>query len=173
MAQNFSIQANTYTLKSRVNKKSQSILDRNVNYIIPIYQRPYSWTETQVEKFISDVFKSFWGNNKTTPDEPMFIGTMQLSKINKNNEQDIIDGQQRITTFLILIKVLQLQYGNCKELNEINLNWLSTEVNNGKQQLNLEALINANDLESAFNLNRYLENAIVIKNTIKKITKPR
>ncbi len=173
MPQNFSIQANTYTFKSRINEKSQSIIDRNINYIIPIYQRPYSWKETQVEKFISDIFKSFWGNNKTTPDEPMFIGTMQLSKINKNNEQDIIDGQQRITTFLILIKVLQLQYGNCKELNEINLNWLSTEVNNGKQQVNLEALINSNELESDFKLNRYLENAILINNTIKNITKPR
>ena len=171
---NFSIDAGTFTLKNNVKNQKNCILNRNVNYIIPIYQRPYSWTESQIRKFISDIFFSFWGYNKNSHSEPMFIGTMQLSSI-QNNEQDIIDGQQRISTFLILLKVLKLEYPDIEELESLTFDWLKTKVNSGKQQENLEELINATSLDNLenINLNKYLENTLLIRQVILENIKQR
>lgn len=164
----FSIDANTYTLKHKNRVNDKTILDNNVKYTIPIYQRPYSWTEHQIKKFISDIFISFWGYDKKSFSEPMFIGTMQLSALNDSDEQDIIDGQQRISTFLILLKVLKLNFKNTTEFESLNFEWLETEVNSGKQQEKLQELININCLENIKNddLNKYISNAYIISQVL-------
>lgn len=79
----------TCTLKYNNQEGKATILDNGTKFVIPIYQRPYSWTDEQLRKFISDIFTSFWGNDGISNEEPMFIGTMQLSTKNINNEQDI------------------------------------------------------------------------------------
>ena len=163
----FSINATTCTLKYNSQTGGNIILNRNKKYIIPIYQRPYSWTEQQIGKFVSDIFRSFYGYNKTTPPEPMFIGTMQLSEeefVTENEtEQKVIDGQQRLTTFLVLLKLLILQYPSNKELNNINLQWLETRVNNGEQNKKLTEFINLDKIEVENSQNKYIQNAIIIK----------
>jgi hypothetical protein len=165
----FIINAKTCTLKYNNQNDQAIILDNETKYIIPIYQRPYSWTEDQIKKFISDIFTSFWGNDCISNEEPMFIGTMQLSEKNKEKsetKQEIIDGQQRISTFLILIKVLKNKFSNCKELENVNLNWLITRVNNGTQQIFLEEMITNELLSLENSLNPYLKNAFLIKELI-------
>ncbi len=162
----FSIDAGTYTLKYNSQSESNVILNGSANYLIPIYQRPYSWTEHQIKKFINDIFVSFWGYEKDKKAEPMFIGTMQLSEPKSHNTQHIIDGQQRITTFLVLLKVLKIRYFD--ELQAIELNWLKTEVNNGEQQKNLEELLALTNIDSVDNntLNTYVKNALFINQLI-------
>ncbi len=59
---------------------------------VPIYQRPYAWTEEHINDLINDLKESF-------PEE-YFIGTIVVSK--KNNYLEIIDGQQRLATFSII-----------------------------------------------------------------------
>ena len=164
----FSIDDGTFTLKNKHKNPGNNILDRGVNYVVPIYQRPYSWTDHQIRKFINDILISFWGNNKDSDTEPMFIGTMQLSIISQDNKQDIIDGQQRISTFLLLLKVLQLKFPELPELKKLNLNWLETKVNNGKQQENLIDLINIESLENPTEskLNKYVQNAKIINHIL-------
>ncbi len=158
----FSINANTYTFKG--NKLETSIINNNTKYIIPIYQRPYSWGENEVSKFIQDIFISFWGYEKEIENqEPMFIGTMQLSELKSDNKQYIIDGQQRISTFCLLIKYLQLKVNNVDEILNIDLkSLLKTEVNNGTQQALYEdciTLINFEKIDAEkFTNNRYVEN---------------
>lgn len=168
----FSINAKTCTLKHNNQNGTDFILNNQVKYIIPIYQRPYSWTDEQIRKFISDIFLSYWGFDRTPIEEPMFIGTMQLSNkkyINKvKSEQEIIDGQQRLTTFLILIKVLQTFYPNSSVLLEFKLNWLETRVNNGQQQLYINEFIESDLYEFTETLNPYLNNAYLIKEVIKE-----
>ncbi len=128
----FSIKANTYNLKG--GDKTTSIINDEIQYIIPIYQRPYSWGETEVSKFIRDIFISYWGyEKKIESQEPMFIGTMQLSEVKSEKNQYIIDGQQRITTFSLLFKYLNLTMNDLK---------LKTEVNNGTQQILYDECIN-------------------------------
>ncbi len=166
----FSINAKTCTLKYNNQNGKETILTNQTKYIIPIYQRPYSWTEDQIRKFLSDIFLSYWGITGYIIEDPMFIGTMQLSEkkfVDKqHNEQEIIDGQQRLTTFLILFKVLKGKFPDCNELKTITLDWLETRVNNGEQQLGLNELLNSDLLFNDETLNPYLKNAYLIAEII-------
>ncbi|WP_268222973.1 DUF262 domain-containing protein [Sinomicrobium oceani] len=169
----FSIDANTYTLKGDPSRNIGAIIDNKTKYIIPIYQRPYSWEDEQVRKFLSDIFSSYWGNDGHAEEEPMFIGTMQLSEKNGDNEQDIIDGQQRLTTFLILLKVLSLSesYPSNGELQSLTFDWLSTRVDNGEQQQYLKEAIDDDLTFNGKTINRYLKNASLIKDIISEQSK--
>jgi len=173
MEQNFTINANTSTLKYNSQNNGSTILKNNIKYIIPIYQRPYSWTDIQIKKFLSDVFISYWGNDCIEIiKEPLFIGTMQLTVASESNTQEIIDGQQRLTTFLILLKVLKNKYKNCIELNDISLDWIYTKVSSGKQQSYLEEVLNDDLLNNENQLNPYLNNALLIKEFIENKVSP-
>lgn len=161
----FSINAKTCTLKINSQIGGGIILDGKTQYVIPIYQRPYSWTDEQIRKFISDIFSSYWGNERELTKEPIFIGTMQLS--DRNGEQhNIIDGQQRLTTFLILLKVIKNMFSEQQSVKDISLDWLSTRVNNGNQQIYLEELIKSDLLYCEETLNPYLKNALLIKEIV-------
>lgn len=101
----------------------------------------------------------------------MFIGTMQLSektinsKTNKST-QNIIDGQQRLTTFLVLLKLLKIQFPKNEELQNINLDWLETRVNNGEQNNYLQEFISSDKigiLDNTTNNSMYIKNALIIK----------
>lgn len=164
IAQNktFSIHAKTCTLKYNTQNSKDIVLDNQAKYTIPIYQRPYSWTDEQVRKFLSDIFLSYWGSESTIIEEPMFIGTMQLTKKSYDNEQEIIDGQQRLTTFLVLLKVLSLKYAECSELQTVTLNWLETRVNNGREQQKLKELINIESIQHEDSNNSYFYNAKLV-----------
>lgn len=166
MQQSFSINAKTCTLKNTSHQENDSqngILDVQTKYIIPIYQRPYSWKNEQINKFVSDIFTSFHGIDGSS--EPMFIGTMQLSVKNQTNEQNIIDGQQRLTTFLIFLHVLKSKFQDCNLLKDIHLDWLSTKVNNGKQQESLQILLNSHTFQES-ETNIYMQNAFLINQII-------
>lgn len=164
----FSINAKTCTLKYNSQNGGDTILNDNTKYVIPIYQRPYSWTEEQIRKFISDIFRSFYGYDKETPPEPMFIGTMQLSEL-KNGidgrmEQFVIDGQQRLTTFLVLIKQLKNEFPDNIELKNISLNWIETKVNNGEQNIFLSEFIESDSNSiTEESQNPYIINAQIVK----------
>jgi uncharacterized protein with ParB-like and HNH nuclease domain len=164
----FSINAKTYTLKHKYEDNGDTVLGDNIKYIVPIYQRPYSWSYEQIQKILTDIFLSYWGNDGNVIKEPMFIGTMQLAKKDiEKKEQQVIDGQQRLTTFLILLKVLKMEFPECKELEFMDFNWLETKVNNGTQQKDFNLLLSFNTFEEFDpNLNTYVENAIHIKNIL-------
>lgn len=162
----FTINAKTSTLKYNSQENGGTILGNNIKYIIPIYQRPYSWNDHQIRKFISDIFTSYWGSDNIVIKEPMFIGTMQLTVANDDKQQEIIDGQQRLTTLFILLKVFKNKYTGCSDLDSISLDWLSTKVNSGKQQSYLEEVINNDLLCNEKSLNPYLINALKISEYI-------
>jgi uncharacterized protein with ParB-like and HNH nuclease domain len=83
--------------------KVVNVLTENRKYIIPSYQRPYSWSEEHTIQLIKDIYDSF--EEKT---QEYFIGS--LICIDKgNNEYEVVDGQQRLTTLsLILAKIRDL-----------------------------------------------------------------
>lgn len=76
--------------------------------VIPEYQRAYSWSIYQCDKLWQDI-ENFIESGNT---DPYFFGTIILDCSNDKNELHLIDGQQRTTTFLLLIKALQLQLQN-------------------------------------------------------------
>ena len=72
--------------------KVQDILTENKKFIIPSYQRPYSWTVDNAEQLIDDIYKS-----SQSEENEYFIGSMIC--INKGqNQYEVVDGQQRLTT---------------------------------------------------------------------------
>jgi uncharacterized protein with ParB-like and HNH nuclease domain len=159
----FSINARICTLKRNSSDQKNVILSENVKYIVPIYQRSYEWAEEELQKFISNLFVSFWGNEGLSPSEPMFYGTMQLSHRNEKNEHEIIDGQQRLSTILVLLLVLQKLFPENKELQSLNFSWLNTRVQSGKQQENLEKILSPDFKFSKKGSNPYQKNAAIIK----------
>lgn len=131
-----------------------------MRYIIPIYQRPYSWTENEVKPFVADLVRNFIQGEK------MFIGTMQLSNpeyiSDKEQEQEVIDGQQRLTTLAILLKELNRKCANEAD-NHINLNLIETRVNKEQNQYLLDYFgDHLSTDEKKVDLNRYEQNARLI-----------
>lgn len=83
-------------------------------YIIPAFQRPYSWGYDQCYQLYTDLIKAFESN------EDYFIGNIIISKSdNDKDELEIIDGQQRMITILLLFKVLHSFQPELKVLKQI------------------------------------------------------
>ncbi|MCI7581373.1 DUF262 domain-containing HNH endonuclease family protein [Campylobacter sp.] len=72
-------------------------------FSIPEYQRKYSWTTKECDKLWQDIddFANAGG------EDPYFFGTI-IADCSERNKLNIIDGQQRTTTFLLFCKALQL-----------------------------------------------------------------
>jgi uncharacterized protein with ParB-like and HNH nuclease domain len=164
MNNTFEIRANTATLLGCKNQDSTfSIL--NHQWEIPIFQRPYSWSEKEIDRLITDMFIGYWGNdeNKDIKEEPIFIGTMQFGDLNKEtNRRPIIDGQQRITTLLLLLNIFK--HNNVESAKNLNYDLLQTKVFNGEQQKNLIAALDSDPSITMEDnsLNKYLINKQII-----------
>ena len=134
----FEIKSYTATI-GHVSNDSHALLNSKVSYIVPVYQRPYEWGEGQVRPFINDIMTNYIGKDGTgNHPEPMFIGTMQLSKrrpiSSKEYQHEVVDGQQRITTLTLFLKELQKHFPDCRYLSELNFNWLQTHVSEQQSQ---------------------------------------
>lgn len=81
-------------------------------FVIPIYQRPYRWEEAQCHKLWDDVLRA--GRNKDGIAH--FVGSVVYIQDGLYNVSDqpallVIDGQQRLTTFMLLIEALARAQG--------------------------------------------------------------
>lgn len=79
-------------------------LEQSENFVIPEYQRGYSWDITQCDKLWQDI-EAFISSNAS---DPYFFGTI-IVDCSETNKFSLIDGQQRTTTFLLLLKALLIQ----------------------------------------------------------------
>ena len=70
-------------------------------FLIPEYQRPYAWTDDQIYTLFEDLVE--YTNNQN--ESSYFLGCI-VSFSNENKEQEIIDGQQRITTLFLLLRAI-------------------------------------------------------------------
>lgn len=85
---------------------------QNKKIIIPDYQRPYKWNEEKCETLWNDIENFAQTDAKIGSD--YFLGTI-VSYINQDENQEIIDGQQRITSFTLLLRAF---YRKLEEMNE-------------------------------------------------------
>lgn len=82
-------------------KKLTNLIGAN-NFLIPIYQRPYSWREEQCEQLMADIEACALGKRNSH-----FFGS--VVRVPDANASVIIDGQQRITTIsLLLLAILRV-----------------------------------------------------------------
>lgn len=103
------------------------VVGNDTYYQIPIYQRPYQWTEENCEKLLDDLFSSY----EYYKESDYFCGSLVLIAIDIDSKTnattyDIVDGQQRLSTFILLAKVLVTLYD--KVLNDKVLNKTSREL---------------------------------------------
>jgi len=80
-------------------------LDSDVKFLIPEYQRKYAWDIYNCDKLWSDITDFIENDNK----DPYFFGTIILNCDKNDTELGLIDGQQRTTTFMLLLKALLIR----------------------------------------------------------------
>ncbi|EJB79604.1 hypothetical protein HPHPH6_1731 [Helicobacter pylori Hp H-6] len=148
---------------------------------IPDYQRPYQWTEKNCEKLLDDLFSSY----EYYKESGYFCGSLVLILISEDPKKaktyDIVDGQQRLSTFILLAKVLATLYS--ERLTEESKDYLQESLitkYGKKDRLNFSAvgfnskkdfqyaLTSFNDAPVSNTKNNYLKNAICLKNYLKK-----
>jgi len=72
-----------------------------LDLVIPSYQRPYKWTEKNIRELILDIQKGI-EDAKKYPNFKYRVGTVILYQENDTKPYEIVDGQQRILSFLLL-----------------------------------------------------------------------
>ncbi len=159
----------------------RDILRDELYYQIPIYQRPYQWTEENCEKLLDDLFFNYEDDRESD----YFCGSLVLIAISEDSKKaktyDIVDGQQRLSTFILLAKVLAALYS--ERLTEESKDYLQESLitkYGKKDRLNFSAvgfnskkdfqyaLTSFNDAPISSNKNNYLKNAICLKNYLRK-----
>ena len=94
-------------------KSLSEIFDTKQQYIIPSYQRPYSWEYDECYQLYSDLIEAF----KTKQD--YFIGNLVIAKSSENKAKlEVIDGQQRLTTIVIFLSALFKRLSSIRKLTE-------------------------------------------------------
>lgn len=105
--------------KLNVDQKTIMLLfsDKKSDFLIPDYQRPYAWEETQCQTLWDDIFAfAFPDNNcdKFDSNEEYFLGSIVTFE-NENNKKEVIDGQQRLTTLMLLLRAFYAKFGNMQD----------------------------------------------------------
>lgn len=91
-----------------VNKQSVEALlgsGKTKPFVIPEYQRPYAWTDEQVETLFEDLWDFTATSGGTEREGSYFLGSI-VAYENEDGEQEIIDGQQRITSLFLLLRAI-------------------------------------------------------------------
>lgn len=78
---------------------------KKYNFVIPDYQRAYSWGEKQISPFINDILEHCDDNNDPTDDTTYYLGHYILENSIDENIYEIVDGQQRISTVYLFLLV--------------------------------------------------------------------
>ncbi len=157
-------------------------LKKGLYHQIPIYQRPYQWTEENCEKLLDDLFFNYEDDRESD----YFCGSLVLVKSDPNSKTetyDIVDGQQRLSTFILLAKVLADLYNGLdpEYLEYLQESWKDRYTERKRLSFNTigsnaeddfaYALEHFNDSQASKNKiieNNYLKNAICLKNYLEK-----
>ncbi len=106
---------------SKLNVDQKTILslldDKRADFLIPDYQRPYAWSEEQCQTLWDDIFAfSFPNNNYEDFDEneEYFLGSIVTFK-NENGKLEVIDGQQRLTTLMLLLRAFYDKFAHMQD----------------------------------------------------------
>jgi len=110
---------------SKLNVDQKTIFDlfsdKKADFLIPDYQRPYAWGEDQCQTLWDDIFLfSFPDNNFEAFDdnEEYFLGSIVTFK-NDNGKSEVIDGQQRLTTLMLILRAFYDKFANMQDKNSI------------------------------------------------------
>lgn len=86
-------------------------------FVIPEYQRPYAWNYDEVDTLFNDIWDFTVERGGSRRNATYFLGCI-VSFENENGEQEIIDGQQRITSLFLLLRAIYTKLVNGVETKE-------------------------------------------------------
>ncbi len=179
---NESIEGKAYQLKDILATEFEAY------YQIPIYQRPYQWTEENCKKLLDDLLSSY----ECYKESDYFCGSLVLIAIGTDSATnaktyDVVDGQQRLSTFILLAKVLATLYNNEVLNDKTSRDFLEKSLGDTdgekRERLHFNAMgLNAKDdfvyalehfndsqaSKNKNNKNNYLKNAVCLKNYLKE-----
>ncbi|WP_026097651.1 DUF262 domain-containing protein [Baaleninema simplex] len=98
-------------------KSVNEILSLNNRYVVPRFQREYSWGQEEIKEFWEDIFQQLEideEKNEIKHNE-YFIGCIVLVGDESKPEYLIVDGQQRLTTLTILLRAIVERFKDLKE----------------------------------------------------------
>ena len=103
-------------------------LIRNQIFIIPDYQRPYAWGEDECLTLWDDFFSFAFSSDDYTcfdqENDEYFLGPIVTFR-NDSNKLEIIDGQQRLTTLMLLLRAF---YERLSMMNDDNSKNIKTNI---------------------------------------------
>ncbi|MBQ9274221.1 MAG: DUF262 domain-containing protein [Succinivibrio sp.] len=109
-------------MSSKINIDQKSVKglfnDKNADFLIPDYQRPYAWGRDECQTLWDDLFIFAFPDldcDKFNFDrDEYFLGPIVTFK-NADGKTEIIDGQQRLTTLMLLLRAFYDLYGKMKD----------------------------------------------------------
>lgn len=109
---------------SKLNIDQQTIKElftnKRADFLIPDYQRPYAWDISECQTLWDDIFLFAFPEDDFSKFDPegdeYFLGPIVTFK-NSANKLEIIDGQQRLTTLMLLLRAFYSFFGNMKDDN--------------------------------------------------------
>ena len=109
--------------KLNIDQKSIKDLfqDKKSDFLIPDYQRPYAWDESNCITLWEDLFDfAFPDQNfdNFNDNEEYFLGPIVTYK-NNENKLEIIDGQQRLTTLMLLLRAFYDKFLYAQDSNTV------------------------------------------------------
>lgn len=165
-------------LEAEIKNIDDILVDKKKFYQIPDYQRPYSWDKDNLSDLIDDLTNAYLDNK----DENYFCGSLVLVDNHGDSRFDIIDGQQRTTTFTIIACVFrELYFNDLKEQAQDYINQSIQDkyekdkrklkfLTNEKYQIDFEEtvlkkinFVDTKHIEKEFPDNKYLQNAHYLK----------
>lgn len=105
--------------KLHIDKKSIGSLFSELKgkkFIIPDYQRPYKWDKEKCETLWNDI-EDFSRSTEAQNEESYFLGTV-VSYNNEDGNPEIIDGQQRMTSFMLLLRAFYTKLETMDDNNQ-------------------------------------------------------
>lgn len=108
--------------KLNVDQKSvkQLFEDKKADFLIPDYQRPYAWQESECQTLWDDIFSFAFPDDDCTKfdsdNDEYFLGPIVTFK-NEKGKMEVIDGQQRLTTLMLLLRAFYARFGNMQDEN--------------------------------------------------------
>lgn len=116
---------------TKLNTEQKSILqlfqDTRAEFLIPDYQRPYAWGEKECQTLWDDIFSFAFPDNSSdkfnSQTDEYFLGPIVTFK-NDSGQMEVIDGQQRLTTLLLLLRAFyerfsHMQYEEATETTKL------------------------------------------------------
>lgn len=148
--------------KLNIDQKSIKSLfsDNKSDFLIPDYQRPYAWQVTECQTLWEDTFSFAIPENdfqKFNQGDEYFLGPIVTFK-NAEGKLEIIDGQQRLTTLMLLLRALFTHYLVAQDAQTIKTReeiakciWKTDEFSNPiMDQLKIDSQVATDEVKDEF-----------------------